>query len=153
LNTVFLEWMERLQKCVQIDGEYVGWAKRTQYIEIDLNCEIRLCYTWRGIPYSLTRHLARQLVVTKEVVKRNLQEVLGFHKFSLKWVPNVLSAEQKAARVQMLRELYKQSHFRATEKIYRNHHRGRELLLLVFCGIVDVGTTMRWCFNKATSEH
>jgi hypothetical protein len=24
LNTVFLEWMERLQKCVQIDGEYVG---------------------------------------------------------------------------------------------------------------------------------
>jgi histone-lysine N-methyltransferase SETMAR len=24
LNTVFLEWMERLQKCVQVDGEYVG---------------------------------------------------------------------------------------------------------------------------------
>jgi hypothetical protein len=24
LNAVFLEWMERLQKCVQIDGEYVG---------------------------------------------------------------------------------------------------------------------------------
>jgi hypothetical protein len=24
LNTVFLEWMERLQKCVQGDGEYVG---------------------------------------------------------------------------------------------------------------------------------
>jgi histone-lysine N-methyltransferase SETMAR len=23
-NAVFLEWMERLQKCVQIDGEYVG---------------------------------------------------------------------------------------------------------------------------------
>jgi hypothetical protein len=23
LNTVFLEWMERLQKCVQVDGEYV----------------------------------------------------------------------------------------------------------------------------------
>jgi hypothetical protein len=23
LNAVFLEWMERLQKCVQIDGEYV----------------------------------------------------------------------------------------------------------------------------------
>jgi hypothetical protein len=24
LNTVFLEWMEQLQKCVQGDGEYVG---------------------------------------------------------------------------------------------------------------------------------
>jgi hypothetical protein len=50
-------------------------------------------------PFSSTRHLARQLAVTKEVVKRNLQEVLGFHKRILKWVPNVLSAEQMAARV------------------------------------------------------
>jgi hypothetical protein len=24
LNAVFLEWMERLQKYVQVDGEYVG---------------------------------------------------------------------------------------------------------------------------------
>jgi hypothetical protein len=24
LNAVFLEWMERLQKCGQADGEYVG---------------------------------------------------------------------------------------------------------------------------------
>jgi hypothetical protein len=24
LNAVFLEWIERLQKCVQVDGEYVG---------------------------------------------------------------------------------------------------------------------------------
>jgi sugar-specific transcriptional regulator TrmB len=24
LNAVLLEWMERLQKCVQVDGEYVG---------------------------------------------------------------------------------------------------------------------------------
>jgi hypothetical protein len=24
LNAVCLEWMERLQKCVQVDGEYVG---------------------------------------------------------------------------------------------------------------------------------
>jgi hypothetical protein len=37
--------MERLQKCVEADGEYVGWAKRMQYIEIDFNSEIRLCYT------------------------------------------------------------------------------------------------------------
>jgi hypothetical protein len=45
LNAIFLEWMERLQKCVQADGEYVGRAKRRQYIEIDFNREIRLCYT------------------------------------------------------------------------------------------------------------
>jgi hypothetical protein len=24
LNAVFLEWMERLQQCAQVDGEYVG---------------------------------------------------------------------------------------------------------------------------------
>jgi hypothetical protein len=24
LNAIFLEWMERLHKCVQLDGEYVG---------------------------------------------------------------------------------------------------------------------------------
>jgi hypothetical protein len=51
LNAVFLEWLERLQKCVQVDDEYVGWAKRTQYIEIDFNREIRLCYTWLGTAY------------------------------------------------------------------------------------------------------
>jgi hypothetical protein len=57
-------------------------------------------------PFIPTCHLAPQLVVAKEAAKGNLQEVLGFHKFSLKWVPNVLSVEQKAARVQMSRELY-----------------------------------------------
>jgi hypothetical protein len=49
---VFLEWMERLQKCVQADGEYVGWAKRTQYIGIDFNHEVLLCCTWRETPHS-----------------------------------------------------------------------------------------------------
>jgi hypothetical protein len=44
--------MEWLQKCVQVNGKYVRCAKRTQYIEIDFNREIRLCYTWRGTPYS-----------------------------------------------------------------------------------------------------
>jgi hypothetical protein len=53
LNAVFLEWMERLQKYVQVDGEYVWCAKRMQYIEIDFNPEIRRCYTWRGTPYTL----------------------------------------------------------------------------------------------------
>jgi hypothetical protein len=24
LNAVFLEWMEQWQKCIQVDGEYVG---------------------------------------------------------------------------------------------------------------------------------
>jgi hypothetical protein len=37
MNAVWVEWMERLQKCVQVDGEYVGCAKRMQYIEIDFN--------------------------------------------------------------------------------------------------------------------
>jgi hypothetical protein len=55
------------------------------------------------------------LAVPKEVVKRNLQEALGFHKFSLKWVPNVLNAEQKAARVQMSRELYNNLIFKGQE--------------------------------------
>jgi hypothetical protein len=45
LNTVFLEWMEQMEKCVQVDGEYVGRANRMQYIEIDFHREIRLCYT------------------------------------------------------------------------------------------------------------
>jgi hypothetical protein len=45
LNAVFLEWLERLQKCVQVDSEHVGLTKRTKYIEIDFNYEIRLYYT------------------------------------------------------------------------------------------------------------
>jgi hypothetical protein len=57
-------------------------------------------------PFHLTRHLARQLSITNELIKRNVQEVLGFPKSGLKWVPNVLSAEQKAARVQMSHKLY-----------------------------------------------
>jgi hypothetical protein len=56
--------------------------------------------------FSSTRHFAWQLAVAKEVIKRNMQEVLGFYKFGLKWVPKVLNAEQKASRVQMLHELY-----------------------------------------------
>jgi hypothetical protein len=35
---------------LQVDGEYVGWAKRTQYIKFDFSREIRLYYTWRGTP-------------------------------------------------------------------------------------------------------
>jgi hypothetical protein len=57
------------------------------------------------------------LAVTKEIVKKNLQEVLRSHKFSVKWVPNVLSAQHKAARVQMSRELYNNLIFER-EKIF-----------------------------------
>jgi predicted HTH transcriptional regulator len=35
-------------------------------------------------PFSSTRYLAGQLTMTKEAVKRNLQEVMKFQKFSLK---------------------------------------------------------------------
>jgi hypothetical protein len=52
LNAVLLEWMEQLQNCVQVECEYVGWAKRTLYSESLVIHEIRLCYTWRGIPYT-----------------------------------------------------------------------------------------------------
>jgi hypothetical protein len=47
--------MERLQKFVQVDDEYVGCAKRMQYIEIDFNREICLCYTLRGTLYNMAR--------------------------------------------------------------------------------------------------
>jgi hypothetical protein len=50
-----------IAKCGQVDGEYVWWAKRTQYIEIDCNREIRLCYTWRGKPYLCVRVMTSQL--------------------------------------------------------------------------------------------
>jgi hypothetical protein len=45
LNAIFPEWIELLQQCVQGDSEYAGWAKRTEYIKIEFNREIRLYYT------------------------------------------------------------------------------------------------------------
>jgi hypothetical protein len=71
-----------------------------------IDVSVQIARLLNNEPFSLTRFVARQLAVAKEVVKRNLHKVLWFHNFSLKWVPNVLSAEQKAARVQMSRELY-----------------------------------------------
>jgi hypothetical protein len=93
------------------------WVREFKAQRTDLHDEVRpvrlltdispeMAQLLKDEPLSSTRHLARQLAVTMEVVKRNLQEVLGFHKFGLKWVPNVVSVEQKAARVQMSRELY-----------------------------------------------
>jgi transposase len=98
-------------------GAVKYWVRELKAHRTDLHDEIRpgrssidvsvqIARLLNEEPFNSTRHVARQLAVTKEVVKRNLQEVLGFHKFSLKWVLNVLSAEQKAVRVQMSRELY-----------------------------------------------
>jgi hypothetical protein len=103
------------------------WGREFKAQRTDLHDEVRPGRPFSDIsaqiarllndePFSSTRDLARQLAVTKEVVKRDLQEVLGFHKLSLKWVPNVLSAEQKAARVQMSRELYNNLIFQREKK-------------------------------------
>jgi hypothetical protein len=46
---------------MQVDGKYVGWTERTQYIEIYFNREIRLCYTWRRTPY-----ISNQVVISEE---------------------------------------------------------------------------------------
>jgi hypothetical protein len=92
------------------------WVREFKTQRTDLHDEVRPGRSFIDIyaqiarllndePFSSTRHLARQLAVTKKVVKGNMQEVLGFHKFSLKWVPNMLSAEQKIARARMSREL------------------------------------------------
>jgi hypothetical protein len=70
-----------------------------------INVSAHIARLLKDKPLNSTRHLPRELAVTKEVVKRNLQEVLGFHNYSLKWVPNVLSTEQKATKVQISFEL------------------------------------------------
>jgi hypothetical protein len=98
-------------------GAVKYWVREFKAQRTDLHDEVR-----PGIPFidvsaeiaqllnnesfQLTCHLAPQFAVTKEVIKRNLHEVLGLHKFSLNWAPNVPSAEHKAARVEMSRELY-----------------------------------------------
>jgi hypothetical protein len=78
--------MERLQNCVQVDGEYVGWPKRTQYIEIDFNHEIRLCYTWRGTPsisiYRPADRRADQRFISKVIVMYGPQTT---YQLSLIW--------------------------------------------------------------------
>jgi hypothetical protein len=63
--------MEWLQNCVQADGEYVGWAKITQYIEIDLNREICVCWTWRGTPYKWKNSQKREDL--QNIVKQSFQ--------------------------------------------------------------------------------
>jgi hypothetical protein len=34
LNLVFLEWMERLRKCIHTNGEYIGWSKSPSEMNI-----------------------------------------------------------------------------------------------------------------------
>jgi hypothetical protein len=93
-------------------------------------------------PFSSIRHLARQLAVTKEVVKRNLQEVLEFHKFSLKWMPNLLSAEQKAARVQISRKLCNNLIFERQKKLPQSSAGTR-------VGIIDLIPNRRCKYDHA----
>jgi histone-lysine N-methyltransferase SETMAR len=96
---------------------HIHWVRKFTAQRTDLHDEVRpgrslidvsahIARLLNDHPFSSTCHLTRQLAITKEVVKRDLQEVLRFHKFSLKWVPNLLRAEQMATRVQMSRELY-----------------------------------------------
>jgi hypothetical protein len=98
-------------------GAVEFWVREFKAQRTDLHDEVRpgrplidvsaqITRLLKDEPFRSTRRLTRQLAVTKDVVKRNIQELLGFHKFSLKWMPNVVSAEQKAAKVQMSRELY-----------------------------------------------
>jgi hypothetical protein len=95
LNAVFLEWMERLQKCVQVDGGYVGWAKRTQYIEIDFNHEIRLCSTWRGIPYISNRRIFRN----NPIISKYLGYLEITQKYRNNWLISILAAFSKCHRI------------------------------------------------------
>jgi predicted DNA-binding protein (UPF0251 family) len=55
----------------------------------------------------------------------------------------VLSVEQKATRVQMSRKLYNNLIFERQKKIATIITGERELVLLVLCGIGDVGTITR----------
>jgi hypothetical protein len=103
-------------------------------------------------PFSSTRDLARQLAVIKDVVKRDLQEVLGFHELNLKWVPNVLSAEQKAARVQMSRELYNNLIFKRQKNLPQSSP-GTRVDIIGFirnhrCGHDHAMMFQQGCFRK-----
>jgi hypothetical protein len=70
------------------------WVREFKRQRTELHDEVRRGRTFIDVsaqitrllndgPFNSIRHLARQSAVTKEVVKRNLQEVLGFHTFSL----------------------------------------------------------------------
>jgi hypothetical protein len=76
-------------------GAVRSWVREFEAQRTDLHDEVRPARPLIDVSaqiarlpndeaFSSTRHLPRQLAVTKEIVKRNLQEVLGFHKFSLK---------------------------------------------------------------------
>jgi hypothetical protein len=69
------------------------------------NVSAQIVWLLNDESFCLTRYLVSQLATTMRAVKKNVQEVMGFHIFSLKLAPNVLSADQKAARVVILHEL------------------------------------------------
>jgi hypothetical protein len=82
--------MERLQKCVQVDGEYVGWAKRTQYIEIDFHREIRLCYPWHGTAYNYLSQYCRAVICSPGGIPQSFPPIFENRKRFGCWesVPN-----------------------------------------------------------------
>jgi hypothetical protein len=98
-------------------GALKYWVRELRVQWTDLHDE-----TWPGRPstdvsaqiawllndeqFSSTRYLARQLAINKGLAKRNLQEIMGFYKLSLERFVNLLSANQKAARVARSREWY-----------------------------------------------
>jgi hypothetical protein len=56
-------------------------------------------------PFASTKSMAKAFHVSKETIKRNLIECLGFKKYSSKWIPYFLSPEQKEKRVIKAQEL------------------------------------------------
>jgi hypothetical protein len=51
LNAVFLEWMDRLQKCTHTNGDYVWCAKNTSELNTFSIRYVPRCHTWCGTPY------------------------------------------------------------------------------------------------------
>jgi hypothetical protein len=47
---VFLDGMKRLQRCVDMNGEFAGWTKSYQYININAIQWIGMCYAEGGTP-------------------------------------------------------------------------------------------------------
>jgi hypothetical protein len=66
-------------------------------------------------PYLSTYALAELHNVARQTISRYLREELGMIKVNMKWVPHVLSDENKAKRVQLSKEMLKV--LKSSEKI------------------------------------
>ncbi len=56
-------------------------------------------------PYASTISIAKAFHVTKETIKRNLIDGLGYKKYASRWIPHELTNEQKAKRVEDSKDL------------------------------------------------